>query len=136
MADFERPYLIRFDKIGSTELGYISVAEYGKQVPFRVERVYWTYFTPEEITRGHHAHYTLEQVVVAVSGKLKIELEAVNGERNVFELTKPDQGLFIPKRYWRTLFFEHHSVLLCLASQPFVQEDYIRDREVFRKLNG
>ena len=133
-TSIKTPHLIRFNRLGSPELGYISVAEYEKQIPFPIERVYWTYFTPEEVTRGHHAHHTLEQVVVALSGKLKIELESSNGERHVFELSKPDQGLYIPRLFWRTLYFEHSSVLLCMASQVYKQEDYIRDYEEFRKL--
>lgn len=128
------PFTLKFDKIGSPELGYISVAEYEKQIPFRIARVYWTYFTPEEVSRGHHAHHSLEQVLIAVSGKIRITLEDPENNTHEFELSKPDQGLYIPKLFWRTLHFEHNTVLLCLASEPYRQEDYIRDHDAFKKL--
>lgn len=130
----DKPFTLRFSRVGSPDLGYISVAEYAKEIPFSIQRVYWTYFTPEEVTRGHHAHHRLEQVVVALSGKLRIELEDPTGNKFDFELTKPDQGLFIPRLFWRTLFFEHNTVMLCMASEPYRPEDYIRDYDAFKKL--
>lgn len=62
------PYIINFDAFGASELGYISVAEYQNQIPFKINRVYWTYYTPNKVQRGFHAHKELEQVIVAVSG--------------------------------------------------------------------
>jgi len=53
------PYLIHFSQIGESAIGFISVAEQ-KNIPFEIRRVYWTYFTPENVTRGRHAHRTTE----------------------------------------------------------------------------
>ena len=39
------PQLINFPKIGKSSLGYISLAE-NETLPFEVNRIYWTYFTP------------------------------------------------------------------------------------------
>jgi hypothetical protein len=55
----KKPHLINFSKIGSSQLGYISVAE-KENLPFVPKRIYWTYFTPEDVTRGGHAHVELE----------------------------------------------------------------------------
>ena len=60
----DKPYLIDFPKIGEPSLGYISVAE-KNNLPFIPKRVYWTYFTPENIERGGHAHIELQQVLIA-----------------------------------------------------------------------
>ncbi len=44
----DKPRLISFPKIGKPSLGYISVAE-NENLPFQVNRIYWTYFTPEDV---------------------------------------------------------------------------------------
>src|SRR5687767_8911140 len=69
MSKTSQPYLFEFGKIGDSTIGYISVAE-SRALPFVVQRVYWTYFTPHEVIRGHHAHKTLQQIIVAVAGEI------------------------------------------------------------------
>ena len=64
------PCIIEFPKIGNSGLGYISVCE-KTTLPFVVKRIYWTYFTPEDVTRGGHAHYELEQILLAGNSVLK-----------------------------------------------------------------
>ena len=54
-----KPHIIQLEKIGSPSLGYITVAEYQKNIPFEIKRVYWTYFTPNDVLRGGHAHRKL-----------------------------------------------------------------------------
>jgi hypothetical protein len=125
------PYLFEFNKIGSPSLGYISIAE-GELLPFQVKRVYWTYFTPDEVIRGNHAHKSLLQVIVAVSGHVRAEIEDRHGFQREFQLIKPTQGLFIPAGCWRTLRFSHDAVLVCLASNEFTEADYIRDYKTFK----
>lgn len=127
-----KPRLIRFDKIGSPNLGFISVAEISDNVPFSIKRVYWTYFTPNHVVRGHHAHRKLQQVIVAVSGVIDFELEDTAGEVLRFTLDEPSVGLFIPEGYWRTIRFSHSAVLLCMASQEYDEADYIRDLQEFK----
>ena len=127
------PYLIDFDKIGSPNLGYISVAENFENIPFEVKRVYWTYYTPQDVTRGGHAHYDLEQVIVAVSGTITFTTEDLLGNKAAFILDSPDKGLYIPKLIWRNIKFSHNAVLLCMASEKYLESDYIRDYETFIK---
>ena len=127
------PYLIDFDKIGSPNLGYISVAENFENIPFEVKRVYWTYYTPQDVTRGGHAHYDLEQVIVAVSGTITFTTEDLLGNKAAFILDSPDKGLYIPKLIWRDIKFSHNAVLLCMASEKYLESDYIRDYETFIK---
>jgi len=129
----ERPHLIEFSKVGTSSLGYLSIAQ-NSTLPFRVERVYWTYFTPDSVIRGHHAHYELEQLIFAVSGNIEFVLENVNGEKLTFLLDRPNLGLYVPKMYWRTIKLSHSAVLLCLASQEYEESDYIRDYNTFKKI--
>ena len=127
-----QPKIIEFPEIGNSILGYIAVAE-NKDLPFEVKRIYWTYFTPENVERGGHAHRQLEQILVAVAGTISIKLELPGGEKPEYILDKPDHGLYLPKMSWRTIRYSHNAVQLCLASTDFDENDYIRDHETYLK---
>ncbi|MEN4759370.1 FdtA/QdtA family cupin domain-containing protein [Chryseobacterium sp. C39-AII1] len=126
------PQIITLDKIGSSELGYITIAEAQKNIPFDIQRVYWTYFTPQDVTRGGHAHRNLQQVIFAVSGTITFNTEDKAGNKNNFVLDHPTKGLYIPKLVWRDIQFSHNAVLLCLASELYDENDYFRDFEEFK----
>ena len=126
------PHNINFPKIGDSSTGYISVAEASKNVPFDVKRVYWTYFTPESIERGGHAHINLEQILVAVSGTIKLKIETSEGEIFDFNLDSPDIGVFVPKKSWRTMKYSHNAVQMCIASIEYDEKDYIRYYKEFK----
>lgn len=128
------PHYLSFNKIGNPNLGYISVAENNENIPFEVQRVYWTYYTPQDVKRGGHAHLALEQVIVAVSGTITFTTEDLAGNKNEFILDSPEKGLFIPKHIWRDIKFSHNAVLLCMASEKYAEDDYIREYQDFLKL--
>ena len=130
------PHIIKFPKIGGSVLGYISVAEKG-QLPFTVKRFYWTYYTPESVERGGHAHYELEQILIAVAGKVIVNIETAEGQKMEFILDSPDTGLYIPKMSWRTLKYTHNAVQVCIASMEYSEADYIREYKDFvNAVNG
>lgn len=126
-----KPYIIEFDKIGNSSLGYITVAEQQKNVPFDIKRVYWTYYTPQDVTRGGHAHKELQQIIFAVSGTIVFNTEDKIGNKESFVLDNPTKGLYLPKLIWRDIHFSHTAVLLCLASELYSEEDYFRSYEEF-----
>lgn len=126
------PYLINFPKIGDSVQGYISVAE-NQNLPFEVKRIYWTYYTPESVERGGHAHYELQQILIAVAGSIKISIELSNGKKHDHVLDKPYTGIYIPKMTWRTMQYSHNAVQMCIASMAYEEKDYIRDYETFVK---
>ena len=130
------PQIINLNKIGSPELGYITISEAQKDVPFDIKRVYWTYYTPQDVSRGGHAHKNLQQLIVAVAGTITFNTEEKNGEKKIFVLDSPNQGLFIPKLIWRDIKFSHNAVLLCLASELYDEKDYVRNYEDFKKLRN
>lgn len=130
---FRKPKLIEFKKIGDSTVGYISVAEVEEYVPFEIKRVYWTYYTPDHVQRGGHAHKKLKQILIAVSGNLEIILKDKQENKYVFELNKPNEGLYVPEGYWRDISFSNNAVLLCIASEVFNEDDYIREYTDFIK---
>jgi hypothetical protein len=124
------PRIITFPKIGDSAQGYISVAEKG-YLPFDVKRIYWTYYTPESVERGGHAHYELQQILLAVAGKIIVKIETSDGIKTEFVLESPHQGLYIPQMTWREMKYTHNAVQVCIASMEFGEADYIRDYQTF-----
>lgn len=131
--DITEPKLIQFPKIGNSSLGYISLAE-KENLPFEVKRIYWTYFTPEDVERGGHSHINLQQILVAMAGTITVKTEMSGGEKQTFILDRPDKGLLIPKRCWREMKYTHNAVQMCIASIAYDEEDYIRNYEEFKKI--
>ncbi len=128
------PYIIEFAKIGASGVGYISVAENLKSIPFKVERIFWTYFTPEELTRGHHAHFKTQQVLIAAAGKINIHTEMPTGEKKVFVLEKPHLGLFLPPHVWHYMEYSHTAVQMVFSDMPYDEKDYIRDYNKYKEI--
>lgn len=129
------PQIINFKRIGATTEGYISIAEVEQLVPFEIKRVFWTYFTPEEVVRGRHAHYETEMILVAVSGRIIVNTEMPDGKLNVFVLDKPDMGLFIPKLCWHTMQYSHNAIQIVLSSSIYNENDYIRSYFEFKHIS-
>ena len=127
------PKIINFPKIGLPSLGYISVAE-KEALPFEVKRVYWTYFTPEDVERGGHAHHQLEQILVSVAGRIIVNTEMPDGSKEQFVLDSPNQGVYLPKYSWHIMQYSHNAVQMCIASMVYEEQDYIRDYEEFKAL--
>lgn len=110
--------------------GNIAVIE--KQVlPYAVKRVYYLYDVPSTAARGGHAHKNLYQCLIALSGSFDVLLH--DGETSTkVTLNKPDKGLMITPGIWRELDnFSSGAVCLVLASEEYLEEDYIRDFDVF-----
>ncbi|MBF9143451.1 sugar 3,4-ketoisomerase [Hymenobacter properus] len=132
MSKFPSPYLIEFPKLGAPEIGYISVTEQQKLIPFDVQRIFWTYYTPESIVRGRHAHHQTQQVLVAVSGRITVTTEMADGTIQTFRLEDPNVGLYVPPHAWHTMQYSHSAVQLVMASAAYDEADYIRQYEQFQ----
>jgi hypothetical protein len=128
------PYITELPIIGDPAIGYLSVIDFQSFLPFKPERIYWTYYTPESIVRGRHAHYKTEQLLMAVSGSILVNIETLKGELFTFKLEKPGLGLYIPSLAWHTMQYSHSAVQLIIASSHFEEKDYIRDYETFKVL--
>ncbi|UYZ61377.1 sugar 3,4-ketoisomerase [Hymenobacter weizhouensis] len=129
-----KPYLIEFPRLGGPDIGYLSVAEQAQLLPFRIERVFWTYYTPETIVRGRHAHYRTEQVLVAAAGRILVTTEMPSGELQVYVLDSPHLGLYIPPHVWHTMQYSEAAVQLAFVATPYEEADYIREYTEFKKV--
>lgn len=115
------------------ERGMLVALEEQKDIPFEIKRVYYLYDTKTEVHRGFHAHKSLEQILICIHGSCKVLLD--NGtEKKVVSLEKPYEGLYIPNDMWREMYdFSEDAVLLVLASDYYIEEDYIRDYKEFQQ---
>lgn len=128
------PRLLTFPGIGAADMGFISVVE-NPTVPFAVQRVFWTYQTPESIVRGRHAHHRTEHVLVAIAGRIVVLTEMPNQELQTFVLDRPDVGVYIPPYCWHTMQYSVGAVQLTLASTTYQEADYIREYPEFRRIS-
>jgi hypothetical protein len=100
-------------------------------VPFEIARVYYIYDVVGGAVRGGHAHKRLEQFIVAAMGAFTVALWDGERRRDV-ELNRAYQGLYVPPPVWSDLVnFSSGAVSVVLASHPFEEADYIRDRDAF-----
>jgi len=126
--------IINFKKIGNNDVGFLIALEENREIPFNIRRIYYIYDVPEEIKRGFHAHKKLEQILISMSGSVKIKVDDGN-EKKIIELNSPNKGLYIGPGIWREMYdFDKSAVLLVLASEYYNESDYIRDYEEFTKI--
>ena len=111
--------------------GQLVALEELKDIPFKIKRVYYMYDTVKDVVRGHHAHKSLEQILICIHGSCKILLD--NGfEKKVVPLEKPYEGLYVANNMWREMYdFSPEAVLMVLASELYDENDYIRNYDEF-----
>lgn len=118
------------------ERGQLVALEEQKDIPFQIKRVYYMYDTAVEVHRGFHAHKSLEQILICIHGSCKILLDNGMEKKTVF-LEKPYEGLYIANDIWREMYdFSADAVLMVLASDYYLEEDYIRDYNEFLHFIG
>ncbi len=117
-----------------SENGNITVVENGDHIPFDVKRVYYLYDIPGGEVRGGHAHYELEQFVIAASGSFDVILDDGKNRKRV-KLNRPNLALHIVPGLWRELDnFSSGSICMVLASKYYNEKDYIRDYNQYLEL--
>lgn len=130
----QKPYTLELPMLGDSSIGYLSIVDFKDMLPFEPLRIYWTYFTPESIVRGRHAHHKTEQILLAVSGIILVNIETIDGELYTYKLDKPNMGVYIPPLTWHTMQYSHAAVQLIIASTSYDESDYIRDYTVFETI--
>lgn len=111
--------------------GNLSIIEEYKNIPFKIERVYWIYDVPGGQVRGGHAYKQNQEFIVALSGSFDVILDD-GKKKKTFSLNRSYYGLYVPKSLWREMNnFSTNSLALVLASTPYNESDYIYDYEQF-----
>ena len=108
--------------------GNLTFLQYPNQIPFKIERTFWTYDVPGGEIRGGHAYKTQEEIIIALSGSFDIYTIDNSGKKKVFSLNRSYYGLYIPAGTWRHIEnFSTNALALHLSSTKYSEEDYIRD---------
>ena len=82
--------------------GNLTFIEGDVHVPFDIQRVYYLYDVPGGADRGGHAHKSLQQLLIAMSGSFDVLLDDGN-RRQRFHLNRSYYGLYIGPMIWREL---------------------------------
>jgi len=115
--------------------GYLSVGEFGRDIPFEVKRYFLVYNVPSVEIRGEHAHHACKQFLIAVKGSVHVVADDGHN-REQFELNSPARGLYLPPMTWGIQYrYTPDAVLLVLASEHYDGSDYIRDYDEFLGLS-
>ena len=127
--------LIQLPKITDPR-GNLTFMEGGNHLPFEIRRVFYLYDVPTGESRGAHAHRNLHQFLVCLSGSFDVVINDGTREK-VVHLNRPWQGLHVPPMIWAAeTNFDPGTVCLVMASDRYVESDYIRDYSQFLQVAG
>lgn len=122
--------LIELKSFGD-DRGSLVAIEKGNNSPFEIKRVYYIFNNTKGIDRGFHAHINLKQIAIAISGSCTFIIDDGMKREEVL-LDSPTKGLLIEGLTWREMKnFSKNCVLVVLASEPYDEDDYIRDYKNF-----
>ena len=128
--------MLEFPQRGD-ERGHLVIVEGMKDIPFDIKRVFYIYGSDSEVIRGQHANKRTEFVLINISGQSKVRIKDGRGGEEVFLLDRPHTGIYLPRLIWKDMYdFSTDSILLCLASEHYDPEEYIRDYGAFTEYVG
>lgn len=126
--------IINFPKIQDPR-GNLTFLQHPTQIPFEIQRTFWTYDVPGGEIRGGHAYHTQEEVIIALSGSFDVVITHLNGTKEKYSLNRSYYGLYLPPKTWRHIEnFSTNALALHVSSKIFSKEEYIRDFEDFKIL--
>jgi hypothetical protein len=122
--------IIELPKI-SDPRGNLTFIENSNHIPFDIRRVYYLYDVPGGSERGSHAHKNLHQFIISMSGSFDVELDDGRNKKR-YHLNRSHYGLYVCPMMWRLIDnFSSGAVCMVLASDVYIEEEYIRDYNNF-----
>jgi len=107
--------------------GVLTAIEGRLDIPFPIKRLFYMYRVTPPFERGGHAHPDTEQFLIAVSGRLSIDLSD-DASKHTYVLDDPSNGLYVPPLIWTRLYdFSPDAVCLAAASTHYEEGQVIRD---------
>ncbi len=134
MKNYTDVQILEFPQHGD-ERGHLVIVEGLKDIPFEIKRIFYIYGTEKNVVRGQHANRKSRFVLINVKGSSKVKIKDGQGNEAVFSLNRPHTGIYLPNMVWKEMYdFSEDSVLLCLASEYYDSQEYIRDYKEFINL--
>ena len=113
--------------------GNLTFIQNQDQLPFDIQRVFWTYDVPGGEQRGAHAYKSQEEIIIALSGSFEVVITHPDGRIEKYALNRSYFGLYLPPLTWRHMEnFSTNALGLHLSSSIYNSEDYIREFEKFQ----
>lgn len=114
--------------------GLLTVAECG-ELPFEIRRAFWITDMSHQTIRGGHAHREGHQLLFALTGAARVLATGPGLEKSRHHLSLPGKGIWVPPMHWLDIrIWGANTTLLVFASNPYSEDDYIRDWAEFEKL--
>lgn len=131
MSKYIGAQMLEFTQKGD-ERGHLVIIEGMVDVPFDIKRIFYIYGSDEGVIRGQHANKKSEFLLINVAGTSKVRIKDGKGNETIFSLNRPHTGIYLPKMIWKDMYdFSQDSVLLCLSSEHYDPDEYIRDYNEF-----
>lgn len=125
--------MLNFPELGD-DRGHLVVVEGMKEIPFEIARIFYIYGSDTDVVRGCHANRKSQFVLINVRGTSKVKVKYAEGKEEVYELDKPHKGIYLPTMVWKDMYdFSEDSILLCLSSEKYDAEEYVRNFEEYLK---
>ena len=128
-----KPRLIELPK-SKGKGGALSFIEEGENLPFQVRRIYWIYGIDFEVERANHCHEFSHRVMFCLHGKVIVNIDDLYKEHYSFELTAPNQALYIPPKHWIKLTLSPETILLSASSHLYEDDFAITNYDDFLAL--
>lgn len=108
-----------------------------KEIPIRLERIFYVSGVEPGVTRGEHAHIECSQVLICPQGACQVMCDD-GKEQKTFTLSSGSVALYVPPGIWMTqTYLTPGSFLMVLTDAPYSEADYLRDYDAFlRHRNG
>ena len=115
----------------------MCVAEYPRQIPFPIKRVYYIVKSAPNLPRGYHTHKKLDQVFFCIQGSMRMILDDGKKKEEII-LNQPDIGIRLKPLVWHEMHdIKEDTIMLIFASDYYEESDYIRDYKQFiETVNG
>ena len=134
MAKHIGAQMLEFAQKGD-ERGRLVIVEGMEDIPFDIKRIFYIYDSEHDVIRGQHANKKSQFLLINVAGTSKVKVKDGKGNEAVFSLNRPHTGIYLPRMVWKDMYdFSKDSVLLCLSSEHYDPDEYIRDYNEFVKL--
>lgn len=115
--------------------GNLSVLQHPSPLPFVPARAYWIHDVPSGMMREGHAYNCSQELIIALSGRIDVTTQGVDGNVQTFTLSKPNEALYVPQMTWRELHnFATNSAVLIVTDTLYDEDDYIRSKDDYNKL--
>ena len=131
MNSVKKAQLYEFSEKGDSR-GKMVVVEGMKDIPFEIKRLFYIYGSDRDVVRGQHANRKSQFLLINVAGTSKVKVLDGKGNEVVYSLNRPHTGVYLPNMVWKDMYdFSEDSVLLCIASELYDPDEYIRDYDEF-----